>query len=235
MKTHSCGCVTGPDPASGVTRSYGKCSHHVQFLADQPQGEDYYKTLGIFDENGAIQSAKYVAELESVIGPLPTCPQQFASRRVTEALEIGGGVSPYVAAVQAAGYQYLGVEPDRWAAEKTAHVYGVEVRCEPYSAQSFYPESFDLILAAHCLEHMPDAPGAVADMYRHLLPGGHLVLVVPDDSDKTNPDHLWFFNDRTLCSVLVRAGFEVVRLGVRRGNDRENFIYCVARKPDAAH
>lgn len=232
MTTHPCGCVTATDPASGVTRSSGKCPFHVEALAKQPRGEAYYAAIGVFDENGAIRSADYVSELESVLGPLPPPPRQFAGRRVAEALEVGCGVSPYVAAIEAAGYKYLGMEPDRWAAEKTMRVYGVEVWCDKYTPQSFGPESFDLILAAHCVEHMEDGPAALKGMADQLVPGGHLVVIVPDDTDRVNPDHTWFFSAESLYATLTHAGLLLAKIGERKGNERENFIYALAKKPE---
>lgn len=43
------------------------------------------------------------------------------------------------------------------------------------------PESFDCVHSCHCLEHMPDVPGVLADWWRLVKPGGFLVLIVPDE------------------------------------------------------
>jgi SAM-dependent methyltransferase len=42
-------------------------------------------------------------------------------------------------------------------------------------------ESFDFVFSSHCLEHMRDAGEALANWFRILRPGGHLVITVPDE------------------------------------------------------
>ena len=81
----------------------------------------------------------------------------------------------------------------------------------------------------------PPCPSAKAEMIRkmaaYLDHGGELWIIVPDDSDPVNPDHLWFFTEATLRSTIEAAGLEVVRMAKRKYIERENFIYCRARKP----
>lgn len=43
------------------------------------------------------------------------------------------------------------------------------------------PESFDCVHSSHCLEHMHDVPEALAQWWALVKPGGHMVLVVPDE------------------------------------------------------
>lgn len=232
MQTVSCGCTVDTHFESGVTRSLRKCSFHVRELMNQPQGEAYYRSIGVLDVKGEVRCDHYAAELLDAIGEIPKPPTQFATRYVPEALEVGCGLSPYVPAIKAAGYQYTGIDPDQWAAAETAKRYGVEVLCDMFSPTRFPPDCFGMILAAHSLEHMPDAPQALLAMSHMLVPGGHLVIVVPDDTDLANPDHLWFFNAETLYATLNRLGLLVVTITERQHIEREKFIYCVARKPE---
>jgi SAM-dependent methyltransferase len=41
--------------------------------------------------------------------------------------------------------------------------------------------SFDWLLSSHCLEHMRDPTEAMRNWSRILKPGGHMVLLVPDE------------------------------------------------------
>lgn len=43
------------------------------------------------------------------------------------------------------------------------------------------PESFDFVYSSHCLEHLVDPAAALARWWAILKPGGHLVLLVPDE------------------------------------------------------
>ena len=223
---HPCGCVTGPDPAFGVTRSLEKCPGHVAERAAQPTGEAYYRSIGILDAKGAVREDHYCDELLEGIGQIPPpageCPL---------AVEVGCGLSPYVRLVRAAGYAYMGIEPDPWAAAEMGRRFGAAVVQGTWEQfRSKLPA--DLLLCCHALEHMPDAPAALGRFHEMLVPGGHLVLLVPDDTDLVNPDHLWFFSPESLYSLLTLVGFTVPTISVHKRIERENFIYCVARKRD---
>jgi SAM-dependent methyltransferase len=66
----------------------------------------------------------------------------------------------------------------------------------------FEPETFDCVHSSHCLEHMPDPGLAVSQWWGLVKPGGHLIVVVPDEDlyeqgiwpSLFNPDHKATFN-----------------------------------------
>lgn len=45
----------------------------------------------------------------------------------------------------------------------------------------FAPASFDTVYSSHCLEHMSNVPGILADWWALVKPGGHLIMVVPHE------------------------------------------------------
>jgi SAM-dependent methyltransferase len=53
------------------------------------------------------------------------------------------------------------------------------VRCEDLQALSFADASLDLVLHSSVLEHLPRPQRALAEAFRVLRPGGHLVFEVP--------------------------------------------------------
>lgn len=67
--------------------------------------------------------------------------------------------------------------------------------------------SMDFVHSSHCLEHMRDVKEAMQNWLRVLKPGGHLVVVVPDEDlyeqgvfpSTFNGDHKWTF---TMCKHL---------------------------------
>lgn len=89
---------------------------------------------------------------------------------------------------------------------------------------------YSLLLAAHVLEHLRDAPAAVDLCAGWLLPGGELWIIVPDDTDPVNPEHEWVFTPASLRRCVEDAGLTVERIEVRRRIERERFIYLRARK-----
>ena len=63
-------------------------------------------------------------------------------------------------------------------------------------------ESFDFVHSSHCLEHLVEPQEGLANWFRILRPGGHLVITVPDEDlyeqgvfpSTFNSDHKWTFS-----------------------------------------
>jgi SAM-dependent methyltransferase len=226
--THPCGCTNAPDPASGVLRSVSKCrTHRAQARDPATLDARYYAELGVLDAAGRLRATAHVAELVEALGELPK-PKPWGA-----ALEVGCGASPYVGAIRAAGWTYYGLDASPFAARWTARFWAattLAMDLGEYEAVSVV--EFGLILCAHAFEHMADAPGAIRKCAGMLGPGGELWVVVPDDSDPINPDHLWMFDRETLGSCLESAGLQIVKISIRRYVKHESFIYARARKAD---
>lgn len=223
---YPCGCVNQIDPPSGVLRSLSKCPSHLAMRQEADAlGEAYYRGLGALDADAP---ERYAGQLAEALGPFPPAPARDAP-----ALEVGCGASPYVGAVRAAGYHWVGCDPSAWVEWWVREQHDAYV--SPLTLEQLATEEergqWDLILCAHAFEHMPDAPGAIRQCADLLAPGGELWAVVPDDEDPCNPDHLFYFTAGTLRSCLERAGLVVEREATRRYVKHENFLYARARKP----
>jgi 2-polyprenyl-3-methyl-5-hydroxy-6-metoxy-1,4-benzoquinol methylase len=85
-------------------------------------------------------------------------------------------------------------------------------------------ELFDCIACIHVIEHIYDPVGFLRTLAGHLRPGGWIVLATPDMGGfwrpllryrwpffKT-PEHVTYFDRRTLAALLERAGLESVQL-----------------------
>jgi len=67
--------------------------------------------------------------------------------------------------------------------------------------QSVADASFDFVHSSHCLEHVEDPKIALRNWVRICKPGGHLVIIVPDEDlyeqgiwpSTFNGDHKWSF------------------------------------------
>ncbi len=225
MITYRCGCTNDRDEPSGVLRCMHKCAHHRRYAEKHSTGFDYYHHLGAITADGMPVVAHYLAQLVEALGPIPK-----ACRPGALAFEIGGGASPYVWAIQEAGYSYIGVEPDPWAAAWMKDTYGVFVNQVKFP-DGLASELADLMVCIHALEHMEDAPAAFKAMVDRLRPGGSLIVVVPDDSDPLNPDHLWFFDERSLLGLAERSGLVDITIAKRKYIEREHFLYLKASQP----
>lgn len=73
--------------------------------------------------------------------------------------------------------------------------------------------SFDFVHSSHCLEHLVDPGVALGNWLRVLKPGGHLVVVVPDEDlyeqgvfpSTFNSDHRWTFTTAKQGSWSARS------------------------------
>lgn len=89
-------------------------------------------------------------------------------------------------------------------------------------------DSFDMVMANHVLEHVPDDVSAMKELYRVLKPGGHAVLQVPiglrltatvEEPSINDPkrqsalfgqrDHVRIYALKDYVTRLILAGFEV--------------------------
>ena len=85
------------------------------------------------------------------------------------------------------------------------------------------PAAFDLILAFHVLEHIPDLDRALEKWHQLCVPGGWLVVFVPNGDSWSRavlgdswpdymPEHLHFFCRESLSRLLERHSFAVAHM-----------------------
>jgi glycosyltransferase involved in cell wall biosynthesis/SAM-dependent methyltransferase len=113
-----------------------------------------------------------------------------------------------------ASWDYLAIDFDR-----SAHSAAVATDIQ---AMALAASSVDVFATSHVLEHVPDTAAALAEVYRVLRPGGHLVLLVPIQQGRTGvPAEPEYHGDRTLVyhrfgfdlhDRVVAAGFDDVRI-----------------------
>lgn len=224
---YECGCQNKLDLDSGIVKNIVKCPFHAKRRDKFIRGKKYYQMLGSVSREGRVNLGSYIQEMKGSLGPLLSPPEKS-----DVAVEIGGGVSPYVEWIQRAGYLYHGIELDKWAVRWNNSYYkGVNVSWGSFPTDCpFEDGSVGMVLSAHSLEHMKEAPACLEKMYQLLCPDGRLYLLVPDDTDPTNPDHIWFFDQESLTKLLTKVGFHIDKMDMKRVTDKENFIYTLARR-----
>lgn len=140
-------------------------------------------------------------------------------------LDVGCGTGDYLAAMSALGWQCAGCDISATAAQVTrrrlphAKIYDGTVDELP-----FKPDSFETVSLWHTLEHLQDPLGALKRIHDLLVPGGRLIVAVPNiDSLEARilgirwaeidiPGHLFFFSVKTLRALLEKAGFTCKRI-----------------------
>jgi 2-polyprenyl-3-methyl-5-hydroxy-6-metoxy-1,4-benzoquinol methylase len=93
--------------------------------------------------------------------------------------------------------------------------------------------TYDVVLCSHTLEHIPDCRKALAELMRVIRPGGLLIIAVPNEgclmarlrnyilqpSISQTTDHVHFFTEETLSSLLKKSGFTILSI------QRETFFF----------
>lgn len=207
----NCNCKYGVHE-SGARYRLTRCKKHASSHPVQNVFvRKHYEHMGTLEPD-----TEHVNEFIENFGPL---------RPGKTLLEVGAGVSPYAQMVVDAGFSYHGTDWSPFACE-TMERRGFAMTCGLFD--DIKPDKFDAIISAHFLEHV-NAPQALAKMAAMLNPGGLLYLLIPDDSDLHNQDHIWFFSEQSAIRLLESTGFKVESSAVKQIVAKEKFMYFVAR------
>lgn len=143
-------------------------------------------------------------------------------KRKGRLLEIGTGFGFFLESARRRGYDVQGLEFSSWAAKQARLRFGLPVT--DTSVADFHPENgpYDLIVAWHVLEHLPDPMTTLCRIRKWLKGDGILAVEVPNfgsvDAERmgdkwegwTAPHHLWHFTPQSLQAMLEKSGFRVI-------------------------
>jgi SAM-dependent methyltransferase len=116
-----------------------------------------------------------------------------------------------------------GVELFRLAVERSRSRPGIVVHEGKLDSVGFARESFDVVCSFDVLEHIPDPMPALCEVRRILKPEGWLLIGTGNSGSLAArlagsrwtylciPEHLSFFNPRSLSRGLVKAGFSSIK------------------------
>lgn len=137
-------------------------------------------------------------------------------------IEVGAAAGFALAEAERAGWLAEGLELSAGAVE-FARGRGLAVRQGGF-ADLPQDGSADVICAFQTIEHLADVRGAIARVRAALRPGGTLLLTTPDHRSLLRsvmrrfwiayrPEHLIYFDRRTLPTLLESEGFSVLHAG----------------------
>ncbi len=134
-------------------------------------------------------------------------------------LEIGCGGGGLLRMLQAQGAHPVGVDTLKAALHLAQKQLAADVCVQLIHVGKditlpFRDGSFDVVLAQHVIEHLPNADVALVEWRRLIKPHGRLVLATPnalypDPIHFADADHVHIFSPRELRDVVQRAGFAV--------------------------
>lgn len=139
-------------------------------------------------------------------------------------LDVGCGSADLLRHLAGEGFAADGLEPSR-EMSAAARERGLAVRCGRLEDddEGRGAADRDAVLLINVLEHVPDPAATLRAAHRRLLPGGLLVVRVPNDFSPLQeaarrrlerepwwlcwPDHVSYFDFRSLASLLAAHGF----------------------------
>jgi SAM-dependent methyltransferase len=144
-------------------------------------------------------------------------------------LDLGCGAGRFVAALQEAGADPVGVEIAEAALERARrNAPGADLRLlEPDGSIPLDHGSVDLVWCSEVLEHVADTAQVLLEARRVLRPGGRLLVTVPfhgraqaaviglvrfDAHFDPFGQHLRFYTRTSLAATLRESGYEDVRV-----------------------
>ena len=136
-------------------------------------------------------------------------------------LDVGASFGVFMKAAKTMGYEVIGIEPSKWAANQVKKNTGDEIICGTLRDLREEEGDFDIITMWDVFEHLSDPVGELKEIWLRLKPGGVLVLSTmnmmswfPKITKEAYPwildMHLYYFNPDTLTSMLNKSGFELV-------------------------
>jgi SAM-dependent methyltransferase len=141
-----------------------------------------------------------------------------------QALDIGSGFGFYTQALRKAGYRTVSINPGQYENEVFISLNGDEPLAVMF--ENYQPSGqFGVVMMSQVLEHLLEPDRAISKVSGLLAPGGVLACAVPNyDSflvkllgTKDNaclwvPEHVNYFTENGLKTLVERNGFQVVKV-----------------------
>lgn len=158
-------------------------------------------------------------------------------------LDFGCGGGSYLRRMAALGWSVVGLDTSEEAIRQVRDGIDCEAIVGSLPHPSLTPGSFDVVTMWQSLEHVHRPLDVLREALRVLVPGGYLVVAVPNFASRTRgwfgehwygydlPRHLTHFTRATLADMLRAAGFRVQAV---RGLVRVSWTRAGARRALAA-
>jgi SAM-dependent methyltransferase len=97
----------------------------------------------------------------------------------------------------------------------------------------FHSDSFDTIILAEVLEHLPfdKIPVAVAEARRLLRPGGRILVTIPVDEHAHSFKHQWFLNNENRAEFMAFFGPPEGEMSFVNVNGNKHFLCLKVEHP----
>ena len=145
-------------------------------------------------------------------------------------LELGSAHGGFVALLQGAGFEAMGLELSPWVVEYAQKTFGVPMLLGPIEDQSLKENSLDGIALLDVLEHLSDPLGTLRRCLGLLAKDGVLIIQTPRYPEEKSyeemlasqdrfleqmkrDEHLFLFSSQSIQAFLKRLGVDFIVLG----------------------
>lgn len=139
-------------------------------------------------------------------------------------LDVGCASGYFLLAANKRGWDVHGIDVSAFAVAIAKREFGENRIMKGTLKEIKFPEnSFDVVTFWDVLEHLPDPISNLKEAYGILKPGGIIGIVVPDAGSlashilgkywpefKRIREHIYFFNKKTITTMLEKVGFKVL-------------------------
>lgn len=177
---------------------------------------EYLPALGVV--NGEFDLAVFDARYRELLRLVSSfCPTPGTL------LEVGSGSGFFLKAAERAGWRVMGVELSEAAIRFSRERLGLDVRDRREIDLVSLGVRFDVVVMLEVLEHLFEPEQELESVLSVLQPGGLLLITTPNlaalsrlalgnDWAVLSPEeHVYYFTERTLTTLLRRVGFHAIR------------------------
>lgn len=204
------------------------CSNcQVRFTQNPPSEAsvgDYYKSenyISHTDTSKGLVNRLYQAVRNFSINQKKKLIEKITGLAKGNLLDVGSGTGYFVAAMQKAGWQTTGFEPDAGARNVAMQQHAVTL----LPAEDFFSlpgKKFEVITLWHVLEHVYDLKKYVATFKQLLAGDGKLFIAVPNYTSYDAisygsnwagydvPRHLYHFTPQTMQWLMKESGLKII-------------------------
>lgn len=146
--------------------------------------------------------------------------EKLSAKKHCALLDVGAGTGAFAAAMQKAGWDVTGLEPDATARENALKNHQLQLQTLE-TLFSFGDNRFDVITLWHVLEHVHALHKYVETFHRILKDDGTLIIAVPNYTSKDAetykefwaaydvPRHLYHFSPAAMKQLMQQHNFKV--------------------------
>jgi SAM-dependent methyltransferase len=164
----------------------------------------------------------YLANCEDVYWAIEQYLQQkirMSNDTKCRILEVGSGLGYLTYAMAKRGHDVVGLDISTESVRRATELYGEMFVCaELADYAEVHKSSFDIIILAELIEHVPDIWGLFANLDKLLKEGGDIVITTPNKTvfgekavwkDELPPIHLWWFSETSLLYIAQKLGYDI--------------------------